>query len=498
MNQIKNSGYSETGASLTKKSLKSWRPTSYSSKSDLDANLNILRNRARELSTTPIGRAAINTSCIGAISSGLRLYPRINTDILKVSPEFAREWARTTKNEFEMWAGNVQCDFARRNNFYEIQTCLYKSYLRDGDAFCLFRRRLGETYTLKLQMIEAGRVSNPIYNATGMFNNVEMAGVRKGSRIVNGIEVDRNGRLEAVWISNKIWDEPLSITQPTTTWQRVKVHGDLSGLLNVLHICADNRPDMYRGEPYLAPVIETLKNVLRYGDAELQSAIIKSFFSLFFVQPEQNHDINNIITNSDDDSPCVDPTEYKLAPGTLNALPRGVDVKSVESDNAQDTFESFTNSFIAQVGAALNIPYELLIKKFQSSYSASKAALLQAEEEFRARRECFIQDFCKPVYEQFLIEAISIGRINAPGFFEDPLKRMAWLGCDFRTESNHLLDPVKELQAAKLKIELGLSTHEHEAATVCGTNWLQNIEDLKIEKKLLAELNSSSTSNNIS
>lgn len=485
MSRYKNSGYSEGGASLTKKSLKAWLPQSFSSKSDLDANLNLLRSRSKDLIlNSPVGRAAINTSCTGAISTGLKLYPRLKTDILKISAEEAREWARKTKNEFELWAGNVQCDFSRRNNFYELQTIAYKSYLSDGDCFCIFRRRIGEIYTLKLQIIEAARVSNPIFSAqSGMFNSVEMPGVKKGSRIVNGIEVDKNGRLEAVWISNKIWNEPLSITEPVTKWQRVKIHGDLSGLLNVLHICADNRPDMYRGEPYLSPVIETLKNVLRYGDAELQAAIIRSFFTVFFMQTG-NFDINEMLGKEEQEG-CVDPSEYKLGPGMLNALPPGVTVDKIDNAASQNTFDAFTQSFLMQIGAGLNLPAEVILKKFTNSYSASKAALMQAEEEFRARRKCFIQDFCAPIYEQFLIEAISLGRIKAPGFFEDPLKRMAYLSADWRTETNHLLDSAKELQAAKMKIELGLSTREKESAELTGTDWYENVEALKVESAIL-------------
>ena len=484
-----NSGYSDGGASITKKTLKAWRPTHYSAKSDIDANIKILRSRAADLAmNSPLGKAAIITNCTGTIGAGLRLYPKIKTDILDVSADFARKWARHVKNEFELWAGSVQCDFQRRNNFYELQTIAYKSMLVEGDSFCIFRRRKGDPYTLKLQLIEAGRVSNPVFQpTTAIYSNVEMAGVKKGSRIVNGVEVDKDGRLDAIWISNKIWDEPLSITQPETHWQRVKVHGDLSGLLNVLHICQDNRPDQYRGEPYLSPVIEMLKNVLRYGDAELQSAIIKSFFSVFFIQPESNHTLNQMLgksEESDEPQACVDPTEYKLGAGTLNALPRGVDVKSIDNANAQDTFNDFVSHFVRQIGAGLNLPAEVLLKSFQNSYSASKAALLQAEEEFRQRRQGFIQDFCKPIYEQFMMEAIATGRIDAPGFFENPLKRMAWLNADFRTETNHLLDAVKEVQAAKLKIELGLSTYEKEAAELTGTDYFENIAQINEEKKL--------------
>lgn len=44
------------------------------------------------------------------------------------------------------------------------------------------------------------------------------------------------------------------------------------------------------------------------------------------------------------------------------------------------------------------------------------------------RREWFANDFCKPIYEIWLSEAVALGRIQAPGFFSDPLIRAAWLG----------------------------------------------------------------------
>ena len=73
------------------------------------------------------------------------------------------------------------------------------------------------------------------------------------------------------------------------------------------------------------------------------------------------------------------------------------------------------------VGAALEIPVEVLTKNFVSSYSASRAALLEAWKAFRMRRSWIAADLCQPVYELFLSEAIARGRIHAPGFFLDPV-----------------------------------------------------------------------------
>ena len=48
---------------------------------------------------------------------------------------------------------------------------------------------------------------------------------------------------------------------------------------NILHIMTAERPDQYRGVPYLAKVIEPLLQIRRYTESELMAALIQSFFT---------------------------------------------------------------------------------------------------------------------------------------------------------------------------------------------------------------------------
>ena len=499
---FKNSGYSAGGANRDKPALRSFQPTHYSAKADIDFNLDTLRNRAADLvMNSPVGCAAVQTSTANVISSGLKLFPRIKAKELGLTPEQAVEWCRKTKLEFELWANSLNCDYYRRNSFRELQRIAYISYLTDGDCFCIFRRRYPTKifpYSLRLQLIEAGRVSNPITSGKWILgtspNAIEVKNPSNGNKIINGIEIDSTGQFQAVWICNKHWLEPYT-TDGNITWQRVKLFGDETGKRNVLHICMDSRTEQFRGVPFLAPVIEAIKQLSRYSDAELTSSIIKSFFSIFFTQDvtTAGFELNQIIPDNDEET-ATDRAlqkvmqEYKLGAGTITSLPRGVDVKAVDRSNAQSTFDPFVTSFLKQIGAALNLPYEVLLKTFQSSYSASRAALLQAEDEFRQRRTSFIEDFCAPIYEAFLTEAVALGRIQADGFFDDPLKKSLWLNADWYSEMSKILDPVKEVQGAQLKIALGLSTHQKEAAELTGTDYNENLEMLESEYKLREKL----------
>jgi capsid protein len=88
----------------------------------------------------------------------------------------------------------------------------------------------------------------------------------------------------------------------------------------------------------------------------------------------------------------------------------------------------FVMAIYRQVGVQLELPFEILIKHFQSSYSASRGAILEAWKFFRGRRTWLDTHFCTPVYEAVISEAVARGWLEAPGFFDDPFLRQAYLG----------------------------------------------------------------------
>ena len=90
---------------------------------------------------------------------------------------------------------------------------------------------------------------------------------------------------------------------------------------------------------------------------------------------------------------------------------------------------------------------------------------------FRMRREWLIGNFCQPVYETWLEEAVLKGRVQAPGFFDDPAIRAAWCGADWYGDAQGQLDPLKEANAAKVRVEEGFSTREREAAELTGMKY---------------------------
>jgi len=101
------------------------------------------------------------------------------------------------------------------------------------------------------------------------------------------------------------------------------------------------------------------------------------------------------------------------------------------------------------------------------------------------RRNWLSSDFCQPIYEEWLTEAVASGRIEAPGFFKDETIRKIWCKAEWYGPTQGQLDPVKEVNAAKERVNNGFSTRQKETMELTGTDFYNNVKQLKKEKELL-------------
>lgn len=483
---FQNSGYDESGAARNKNSMRGWLANSKSPQEDIDRNIPILRQRSRSLYMgAPLAVSAIKTNRTNIIGEGLRLKSSIDAKFLGMTAEAAAEWQRNTEREFELWAESKFCDSTRVNNFYEIQQVACMSWLMNGDACVLLEYEKPSRafpYGLRIHLIESDRVCTP--NSTGTSVNLYAMDPDTHNRIYNGVEVTDGGRVVAYHICSTYPNSQLQITKK---WTRVKAFGDLTGTPNVLMIYETERAEQYRGVPYLAPVIESLKQLTRYSEAEMMAAVINGFFTVFVTSENGTSETGFTGVVDEEERVSDDDINYELGPGMINMLNPGEKIEIADAKRPSSNFDAFVTSLARYVGAALEIPVELLIKTFNSSYSASRAALLEAWKAFRMKRSWIAADFCQPVYEIFLTEAIASGRIKAPGFFLDPAIKKAYCGAQWNGPAQGMVDPLKEVNAAEKRIANGLSTRERETVEMTGGDFEANIAQLARENQLMKE-----------
>ena len=492
-----NSGYSHGGA--TRKSTWSKYPSeSGSAKKDIEMNRKLLRERSRELyQNSALGRAAIDSTRTNVVGSGLLPNPRIDHQFLGMTREAAREIENDIKREFALWAESTLCDNNDQNNFYELQQIAFSDWLRNGEEFVLIKYE-NETpympYQLRLKLVEADRVSTE-NSLSGEDDGLDKS-LNNGNIVVNGVEIAPSGKVEAYWISS---DYPDEYSTKQTTWTRVKKRGDVTGNPNILHIFNAERADQYRGVPFLAPVIRELKQLTRYTDAEIMAAVVNSFFNIF-ITTETGHDMSGF-SGADEEyeedaneenvvvGEKLEDDEIKLGSGTVTELKPGEKVEAIESTHPSGNFDGFVTAFCTHIGAALEIAPEVLLKKFSNNFSASKGALNETWKSFKMRRKWFINDFCQEVYVLWFSEAVSKGRIKAPGYFNNPLIKAAYTKVKWNGPSQGYLNPLQEVEAAGKRLAYGLSTHEDECASGNGSSFEDNVRTLQIENELLASAN---------
>ena len=497
------SGYSEAGASQLRRAMRGFKARSASPNEDINYNNATLRQRGRMLyMSAPLATSAINTNRTKVVGVGLTLKSAINREVLGLSPKAAKDWQRQTEAEFRLWGASKQnCDAIGMNNFDALQQLALVSWLMSGDVFPVFKRYKPtptSPYSLRIHMVEADRISTPnhIGGRNGFISITDGQNPENGNQIFDGVEVNRDGMVVAYHVCNSY---PWQIIREPQEWTRVEAYGPRTGLPNILHVMNSERCDQYRGVTYLAQVIEPLLQLRRYTESELMAALVQSFFTAWIVtttdpsrMPVNEAGVGSITGISganpgeSESNISDDRNEYEMGPGIVTHLRPNESIEFGNPNIPSTGFDVFVKTFCKLIGAGLGIPYDVLVKEYNSSYSSARAALLDAWEDFRMRRKWFVDDFCQPVYEVWLAEAVARGRVKAPGFFGDPLIRAAWCGARWIGPVQGSLDPLKEAKAAVLQIQYALKTHEQVTREIGGGDWDENVEQLAAENVKLA------------
>ncbi len=459
------------GGRRDRRTTRNWRPKQTSANADLTPDLPDLRARSRDLGrNTPLATGAIATVVTNVVGDGLSVAPAIDRKVLGLTDEQAEAFEDLAAKEFALWGDGA--DFTGVQTFGEMQALVLRAVLESGDVLALrrFRKRPGEAYGTRVQLVEADRLSN------------------KGRRAdtanqIAGVKFDDDGLVTAYEIANRHPDDYLPGAK-VLEWTEVPAR-DTAGRRLVLHIFERLRPDQARGMPYLAPVIETLKKLGDYSEAEATAALVNAMFTVFITTPDAGDDetqapVGTVVSSAPSDKPQVE-----LGPGAIIGLQDGEKPEFANPNRPNVAFDAFITSIMRQVGAALELPYEVLTKHFTASYSASRAALETAWQMYRKRRHWLARRFCQPCYEFAIDEAVASGRLTARGYFRDPLIRKAWLGTTWNGPARISLDQAKDAKADETYLKLGVTTRERIIQERQGGTFEQTVAQRAKEKRAL-------------
>ncbi|MFN3496556.1 MAG: phage portal protein, partial [Hydrogenophaga sp.] len=181
--------------------------------------------------------------------------------------------------------------------------------------------------------------------------------------------------------------------------------------------------------------------------------------------------------------------EIGLGMGAVLGLAKGEKATFADPKRPNPNAEGFIHMLVGLIGMGLGIPREVLLKQFNASYSASKAALLDAWVHFRSERFWAGLSFCQPILETWMAAALFIGRIKARGFFSDPLMRWAYTRAAWPGDSMGSINPKDEVAAYTAAIDARLMTRERAEWELGGTDWNATFDQKLAEHQRLLKNN---------
>lgn len=440
-----------------------WNPSRQGPTTTLWTSLDKMQPRSRDaVRNNPWAASAIDNFESQVISTGIR--PRWKIKNKARREEVEREWAKWCK----------KCDVNGQSSFYGLQALAAREMFEAGEVFCrkfIRPKTWGVRVPLQLQLLESEQL--PLWR-TALAPNAGQ-GVPSENSIRAGIEFDPDERRIAYHFFKQNPGETMFF--PTAALTQIRIPAT-----HILQTFRPLRAGQLRGQPHLASVLTLLYELEQYNDAELTRKKIQAMFAFFIEQTSPDIDV---LTNADDDPAqsqnSARPTDQgvvntKVESGSVNVLYPGE--KITYPQLPQDTdFAAFMRVEGHRFASAIGATYEQLTGDLNGvTYSSIRAGLLDFRRKCEMlQHQIFVHQFCQPIAEWWLEEAVMAGVLDLPGYASDPDKYtdILWTpsGWDW-------VDPLKDVQADIFAIRAGLTTRAHVVAergrdvTVLDEEWV--------------------------
>ncbi len=441
-----------------------------------------LRRRSSQLFTENLyARGLIRRLITNEINTGLMPESIPDEEIIGVAQDSLSEWTEDVENRYGLYCKNPElCDYQGKMTMGAIQRMARLEALVNGDVLVVLRQ--SRRYNLpKVQLISGDRVQTPL----GGDENTS-----KGNTIKYGVELNPKGRVVAHWV-----------LQDDGTNKRIPAVGPKSGRrLSWLVYGTDRRLNAVRGEPLLSLILQSLKEIDRYRDSTQRKATNNSTVAMVVTKNQDKPGTLPVTggavrrdhaTVTDGDGIARDFNISSQLPGiAIEELQFGEDIVFKGGEGTDVNFGTFESVIMQAVAWANEVPPEILTLAFSNNYSASQAAINEFKIYLNKVWNEIGEDFCTPVYVDWLLSETLNQKIKAPGLLKawrDPSLHDvygAWISSEWTGTVKISTDVVKQVKGSKMLIEEGLSTGAREARITNGTKFSKNIKRIKRENQL--------------
>jgi len=244
-----------------------------------------------------------------------------------------------------------------------------------------------------------------------------------------------------------------------------------------------------------------LRDLDRYRDAELRAAVLGSIIPFFIEKTPTAAPNGGVLSGAALAKLKTTPEESKppqvdMIPGmVVNNLKPGESVKSFNPTHPNNNFKQFEETIISAIAwGNLEIPPEIAILRFSTSYSASRQANTEFEIYLKYRAFKNAKDFSQLIFNEHIIQSVLLGDLIIPGFLEvvfnpkEWQKKGAWLQCEWAAMSRPSVDMQREAGAYILLEDNLDMTHDQVTRRFTGMSFRAVCFIRAREKKLMERL----------
>jgi len=422
-----------------------------------------LRRRSYRLFTeNRYAKGLINRLLTNEIHWGLLLEATPDSNILPQDNEFLNDCADEVESKFSIWSENKELvSWDAQRTFGQIQRDIRKTALLSGDVLIILRQH-PDTKTPVIQLIDGYNVRSPL----------DDKGKVPGATIKEGVEVDAQGRHIAFWVRDG--SDPLNITSKRIAARGPKTRRRVAWMVYGHKI----RVSDTRGMPALGVLIQSLKELDRYSDAEQRAAVLNSILAVFIKRGKDKIRSTGYTggaqlyesagqSKSDGSSVTREFNIAKQLPGVvLDQLQVGEEPESFSAARPNVNYRAFEEAMMASFAWALEIPPNIYRLAFSSNYSASGAEINELKIYLDRMRKSFASDAIKMFYKEWLLSMVLIDKIAAPGLLEswrNPRKFLesgAWFSSDWAGAVKPSLRLIQDVKAFTAAIAESLMTRD--------------------------------------
>lgn len=433
-----------------------FKGTDLTADGELFASLVRMRARSRKLcNDSDYARKYLELCKSNVVGhTGVKLTPKAQRN----PNELDREDNSAILEAWQKWGRRNNCTTSGSLTWLEVQNLFIETVARDGECFVRLVSGYDNEFGFALQVFEGDSLDVNL--------NQELA---NGNYVSLGVEKDVWGKVVAYHFRTK--------SKTANTYEFATGNYERVPAEEIIHGFRSLRPNQSRGVPWLNTSIRSLKMLDGWLEAELTGARIAASKMGFYTESE------GADTYVGDDVDSDGTLVSEVTAGTFEKLPAGVSVTTFDAQYPKTEATDFAKTVLRSAAAGLGVSYNALANDLEStSYSSMRSGALEERATWRLLQSWFIETLCERVYAAWLKEALLRDAFSRalPASKFDKFSVVEWTPRGWTW-----VDPLKDQQAAKIGLELGLTTREEIAASQ-GKSYKDIFAQLA-EENLLAE-----------